>query len=126
MGACALFRKQELMQVGGFDEQIFMYTEEVELYLRLKKTYSKQIYFTSQAQVEHLGSVSTKKAKAYRLAYELKGIEYIYKKHYPHLLWLIKGIISVGVLLRLSIFSMMPSRRDTLVEYKKYFESTAK
>lgn len=123
MGACIMFRKDEFMTAGGFDDQIFMYAEEVELYRRLKESLGKKVFFTTKTKVVHVGSVSTKKANAYRLAFELQGIVYIYKKHYPHLLWFIKFVINVGVLMRMALFSLIPSRRDTLVEYKKYWDA---
>lgn len=121
MGACVLFRRDEFMSVGGFDDKIFMYAEEVELYRRLHEKLHKKFYLTTATHVTHIQGVSTKKANAYRLSYELKGIEYIYLKHYPGLYWLIKFIIVVGVAMRIIVFSLIPGRRDTLPEYKKYF-----
>jgi len=122
MGACIMFRRSEFLSAGGFDEKIFMYAEEVELYRRLKAKLGKKVLFTPATKVIHLGGVSTKKANAYRLALELKGIEYIYQKHYPHWLILIKCVILVGVLLRLIIFSLLPTRRDAVPEYLNYFK----
>jgi len=122
MGACIMFRKQEFLAAGGFDDKIFMYAEEVELYRRLKESLGKKVFFTTKTKVVHIGGVSTKKANAYRLSYELQGIEYIYAKHYPHLLWLIKFVINVGVIMRIALFSLMPSRRDTVIEYQNFFE----
>ncbi|MFZ2199632.1 MAG: glycosyltransferase family 2 protein [Microgenomates group bacterium] len=121
MGACIIFRKSEFLAAGGFDDKMFMYAEEVELYRRLKESLGKRVFFTTKTKVVHIGSVSTKKANAYRLAYELQGIEYIYKKHYPHLLWYIALVINLGVIMRMVLFSLIASRRDTLVEYKKYW-----
>ena len=122
MGACVLFRKDEFLAAGGFDDKIFMYAEEVELYRRLNSSLHKKVFFTTKTKVVHVGGVSTKKANAYRLAYELQGIEYIYAKHYPSLLWFIRLVINVGVIMRIGLFSLIPSRRDTVVEYRKFFE----
>lgn len=121
MGACVMFRKDEFLAAGGFDDKIFMYAEEVELYRRLKETLGKRVLFTTKTKVVHIGGVSTKKANAYRLTYELQGIEYIYAKHYPRLLWFIRFVLNLGVILRIIIFSLIPNRRDTVVEYQKFF-----
>lgn len=121
MGACVMFRKEEFLAAGGFDEQIFMYAEEVELYRRLKEILGKKVLFTPKTQVVHLGRASSNKANAFVLTHELKGIEYIYRKHYPHLLWFIKLVIFKGVLLRLLVFSLIPSRREAVKEYQSYF-----
>ncbi len=121
MGACVLFRRKDLLESGAFDEKIFMYAEEVELYRRLKAAGKDKIIFTPEFSVIHLGSASTKKANARRLVLELKGIEYIYKKHYPYLLPLVRFMIYVGVILRLVIFQFIPWKKEALAEYKTFF-----
>jgi GT2 family glycosyltransferase len=126
MGACVLFRREEFLAAGGFDDKIFMYAEEVELYRRLKESLGKKVYFTPKSSVVHMGGASSKKANAFRLMYELKGIEYIYTKHYPRLWWFVRSVIFVGVVMRLVVFSLIPSRRETLAEYRKYFATSAK
>lgn len=122
MGACIAFRKDEFLTAGGFDEEIFMYAEEVELYRRLKESLGKKVYLTTKTKVVHIGSVSTKKANAFRLTYELQGIQYIYKKHYPHLLGYINFVIYTGVIMRILLYALIPSRHDALQEYIKFFK----
>ena len=122
MGACVLFRKDEFLAAGGFDDKMFMYAEEVELYRRLKESLGKKVYFTPQTQVVHMGRASSNKANAFVLIHELQGIQYIYQKHYPNLLGFIRFVIYVGVILRIAVFSLIPSRREALAEYKKFFQ----
>ncbi len=122
MGACVLLRAEEYRLAGGFDEKIFMYGEEVELYFRLLQVTGKKNYFTNGAWATHLGSASTKKASASRLVLELHGIEYFYRKHRPHLLWFIRAIIYTGVMMRRLLFSLIPSRQESAKEYGQYFQ----
>lgn len=120
IGACVLLRKSELARVGGFDESIFMYAEEVELFLRLKKKFKKRILFTPDAVATHLGSQSTKKTKTSRLTQELKGIEYIYHKHWPYLVVPARLSMLLGVTIRILLFQFIPSKKNAYEEYKKY------
>lgn len=127
MGACVLFRRSEYQAVKGFDEHIFMYAEEVELYRRLHQKYpQKRVLFTPEVQVTHLGGASSKKANAFRLVHELKGVEYIYQKHYSKLAPFIKLVLVSGALLRLLLFKFLPGRKDAYEEYKKFFTLTQK
>lgn len=124
MGACVLLKHQDYLQVAGFDEKIFMYAEEVEFFLRLTRQSRRHCYFVPSARIIHLGSASTKKALATRLLHELQGIEYIYAKHFPQLLWIIRFIVYTGVIMRIALFSLIPHRADAVLEYKKYFKNT--
>ena len=122
MGAVVLLRRDDFLAVAGFDEDYFMYGEEVELFYRLRLKYpSKKSRLISGVQAVHVGSASTKKTNAHRLTQELRGIEYFYRKHLSHLYWYIKLVITIGVIMRLAIFAFIPSRKETLVEYRKYF-----
>lgn len=119
MGACVLFRTSEFKSVGGFDEQIFMYAEEVDLYQRLHAKLRKKVFFNPLVSAIHLGHSSSQSGDAAYLTHELRGILYLYTKRYSHLLWIIRFIIYTGVLMRVAIFSLIPSRRDSVLEYKK-------
>jgi GT2 family glycosyltransferase len=58
-GACLLLRKDALDQVGLLDEDYFMYTEEVDLCLRLAQA-GWQLWWVPQAEVIHHEAQSTR------------------------------------------------------------------
>lgn len=57
-GACLLLRRAALQQVGGFDEDYFVYTEETDLCCCLKP-HGWEIYWVPEARVIHYGGQST-------------------------------------------------------------------
>ncbi|HEX3839782.1 MAG TPA: glycosyltransferase family 2 protein [Acidimicrobiales bacterium] len=57
-GACFLVRRSAFEQVGGFDEQYFMYLEEVDLCWRLGRAGWKVVYAPAAVVTHHQG-VST-------------------------------------------------------------------
>jgi GT2 family glycosyltransferase len=60
-GACLILRKEALDQVGLLDEEYFIYSEEVDLCYRLKKS-GWQIFWLPEAEVVHHGGQSTRLA----------------------------------------------------------------
>lgn len=58
MGAALLLRRAALDQVGGFDESFFMFDEEVDLSVRLRRA-GWTIEFCPAAVVVHAGGAST-------------------------------------------------------------------
>jgi GT2 family glycosyltransferase len=121
MGACVLLRKSAYQSVSGFDETIFMYGEEVELFYRLKKKYPNQMLrLLTTVVVTHLGSYSSDAANTSRLLSELDGIITFYNLHFPKLTWAIKIVISIGVILRIILFSLIPSRQRIVRQYLAY------
>lgn len=58
LGAALMVRGDTLAQVGGFDEQYFMYCEEIDLCRRIKKA-GWEIYCVPAAEIVHLVAQST-------------------------------------------------------------------
>jgi GT2 family glycosyltransferase len=59
MGAALMFRKSVLEAAGGFDEDFFMYMEEVDLCERIHRNGGK-IYFYPEARIVHAAGGSSK------------------------------------------------------------------
>jgi len=79
-GACLLMRRSAFEQVGGFDENIFMYFEDNDLCLRLRQAGWKVVYAPHVAVV-HLGGASVS-SDISRNHYYYQSLRYFYSKHY--------------------------------------------
>ncbi|MBI4225510.1 glycosyltransferase family 2 protein, partial [Candidatus Roizmanbacteria bacterium] len=79
-GACILTKKQYLKSIKGFDENIFMYMDEIDLLYRAKKQ-GYRVFFYPKAEFIHLGSASSGERK-YPILQVFKGLSYFYKKHH--------------------------------------------
>lgn len=104
-GAFMITPRKVFDEVGGFDKNIFMYTEEMELCFRLAKLGYKTVYKISPAII-HLGGASG--GSVFALTSEVKNMIYFWRKHKPS--WqlpLIKFFFLTGSLLRLLIFGII-------------------
>jgi GT2 family glycosyltransferase len=83
-GACLILRREVLDQIGLFDEEYFIYSEEVDLCFRLRQA-GWSLYWVPQAQVVHYGGQSTQQvaAEMFLKLYESKVI--FFRKHYGKL-----------------------------------------
>jgi len=79
-GACIMTTKKLYQHLKGFDKNIFMYMEEVDLLYRAKKL-GLNTYFYPDSQIIHLGSASSG-GKTFPILQVYKGFLFFYKKHY--------------------------------------------
>lgn len=92
-GACLLTKKEYFESLGGFDEKIFMYMEEIDLLYRAhKKGYAS--YFYPQARFIHLGS-SSSRGRTYPIIQVYTGFLYFYKKHYPQAIFFLRLMLKL-------------------------------
>lgn len=119
VGGMAMFVKRECWRkLGGFDENIFMYGEDVDLCYRAKKLKWK-IAVNPGAVITHLGGRSGGKW----IAGEVKGLIYFFKKHKPEWeLGLVKLILKVGITARWLIFGILCSNENRAQAYKEALE----
>ena len=114
-GAFMLIPTRIFWQAAGFDDRIFMYTEELELCYRIKKLDRKVVY-DSQTSIIHLGGASGGSYLA--LTKEVEGMLYFFRKHKP--IWqlpLVKLIFFAGSLLRYVIFGIIKANATARQAY---------
>lgn len=81
-GACFMASKKLFFDDLLFDEKIFMYMEEVDLFMRAKKK-GYDTYFYPGSRIIHLGSGSSTNKRTGPVLNIYRGFVYIYRKHYP-------------------------------------------
>lgn len=79
-GAAFIVPKKIFKQVGGFDEEFFMYFEDQNLCLRIKSL-GYPIYFLPNIQVVHLGGKTWKSSQDKKKHY-YQSQDYFFKKHF--------------------------------------------
>jgi GT2 family glycosyltransferase len=86
-GAAALYRREWLVRLGGFDESYFCYFEDVDLNLRLQVAGGRCLYVPA-ARVRHVGGASTGGLSAFTIYHSQRNLVWTFVKSMPpHLFW---------------------------------------
>lgn len=112
MGAFLFMKMDIFKKSGGFDENFFMYMEEVEWCRRVKQA-GGRIWYTPKFWVTHLDKASAmgkpeELAKIFRR--EILGFVYYLNKNYKRQSWWFIPAIKLGVLLRLAVFTLLGNK----------------
>ncbi|MEK7526461.1 MAG: glycosyltransferase family 2 protein [Patescibacteria group bacterium] len=121
IGAFMFVRKSVLDQVKGWDEDYFMYTEDVDLCYKIKNA-GYEIVYLPDLQITHLGGASSASSE-FPLVNEYKGIKTFYKKHYP--VWqfpILRLMLKIGALGRMILFAILEGRQTAHI-YAKAFKT---
>lgn len=106
MGAFFMLKRKVFDSVGGFDENIFMYLEEVEWCKRIKDHRFK-IWYVPTVEAVHLHGASSNFDLTKGFLNEIKGIRYYLSKHYKNYYLVTKLFLILGLILRIIAFSML-------------------
>lgn len=115
-GACFLTKKEIFEAIGGFDEKIFMYMDEVDFFYRAQKM-SHQTYFYPEAKIIHYGSASS--SKTYPILQLYRGLIYFYQKHYSFVALQILKLFLVLKALMAILFGRILNDRSLLATYSQ-------
>jgi N-acetylglucosaminyl-diphospho-decaprenol L-rhamnosyltransferase len=123
LGATMMLRREAILQTGLFDEGYFMYCEEIDWSMRIRRA-GWEIYVVPAARVIHLAGQSTSQVHPQSVLNLWRSRMRLFEKHYPPVkLWLARRIIRVGMRRQISLaqracaageFSMQA--RDALID----------
>ncbi|MBM3310488.1 MAG: glycosyltransferase family 2 protein, partial [Candidatus Aminicenantes bacterium] len=78
--ACLLCRREAFTGAGGFDERFFIYFEDIDLCLRMRKAGWKLLYVPAAAVVHKGGATTAPRRRSSRLEYRRSQVAF-YEKH---------------------------------------------
>ncbi|MFC0184907.1 hypothetical protein SAMN04515674_11030 [Pseudarcicella hirudinis] len=96
MGSYYLITREKLVKLNSFDEQFFVYFEDLDLSYRVKKQ-GGIVYFNADIEIYHETGGTSKKVKAERLFYTLDSLLCYGKKHFSKFDYFILKCIVFGV-----------------------------
>jgi len=99
MGACIMARKEVLERMGGFDEDYFLFVEDVDFCYRLRKA-NLFTYYLPDAQFFHFRGVSTDRFWKKSLKEHNFGMYNFFVKHYRPIMPL-RVILYIGLVFRI-------------------------
>jgi GT2 family glycosyltransferase len=88
-GACAcaaMYRREDFLKAGGFDEDFFSYFEDVDLSFRLRLAGGRCLY-VPEAAVYHVGSASTGKLSDFVVYHGHRNLVWTFVKDMPGILF---------------------------------------
>ena len=120
VGAFMLMKRDLYLEVGGFDENCFMYSDDIDLSYVVSKT-GKSNYYFHETTVIHYKGESTIKDGTYMKRFQ-RAMNFFYKKHFSS-----KGFTSlffsafmrIGILL-FSFFKMAKRKNSIVTEPSSY------
>lgn len=95
-GACMLIRRSDYTQIAGFDEQFFLFGEDVDLCKRVALL-QRETWYIPAARIVHIGGHSMRQVKE-TASYEFYRAMRIYmSKHWQHLPRVAYRTIDMGI-----------------------------
>lgn len=117
MGAFMFLKNEVYKTTQGFDENYFMYGEEVELCKRIK-TNNFKVFYTSEFCVTHLDKASSKGDIRKGIVKEIQGLDHYLKKYYPASLSWLKLVLRLGMFTRSLVFFVLGNKNRASIHWE--------
>lgn len=124
VGAFMVMKKELYLEVGGFDESCFMYSDDIDLSYMIKKL-GKSNYYYHETSVIHYKGESTVRDGTYMKRFQ-EAMQFFYKKHFKKSVFF-DVIMRVGTFLfSLSKKNQQKNKINIIDEYVFFTKSDAK
>ncbi len=98
-GAFMMIPKKIIDSIGSFDEDFFMYGEDIDLSYRIRQAGYKNLYF-ADSSIIHFKGESTKRGGLNYVRLFYKAMSIFARKHYGNKAVVFNLLIQIGILLR--------------------------
>ena len=98
-GAFMMIPKKIIDSIGSFDEDFFMYGEDIDLSYRIREAGYKNLYF-ADSSIIHFKGESTKRGGLNYVKLFYKAMSIFARKHYGNRAVVFNLLIQIGILLR--------------------------
>lgn len=115
-GACFVARRSDLIDIGGFDEDFFLYYEEESIGLRMER-FGGGAEYEPRAVADHAGATSTRKVGSVAIRQLHRSRVVFYRKRDGNLYGELKAVmLAMAVLISLpaAALNSLPGRRRSM------------
>lgn len=108
-GSCMLMRTALAQEIGGMNEQYFMYSEEIDLCEAVRNR-KLSVYYYADANIIHLGGASTEAVSDAMAVHLYRSTKKLFARQYHHspiALQTLRGILIIGSLWRWCLWKCM-------------------
>jgi GT2 family glycosyltransferase len=113
-GSFMMMRKEVYEKVGGFDEQFFMYGEDLDLCYRIQKAGFK-VFYVHNAKIIHYKGESTKRSSLDETKVFYNAMHLFVKKHFSSS-FLVEIILRTAIVVR-SVFAFLGRKKIILFSF---------
>jgi GT2 family glycosyltransferase len=99
-GAFMMIKKPVLDRIGGFDEQFFMYGEDIDLSYRMRQAGYENWYFAGSSIIHFKGESTKKESLKYLEMFYRAMIVFVNKHYKGNRAWITRSILKTGIGLR--------------------------
>jgi N-acetylglucosaminyl-diphospho-decaprenol L-rhamnosyltransferase len=109
-GSCLLVRRSAFEKIGGFDDEYFMYFEDVDLGFRFGKAGFRNVYEPT-SEVVHIGATTTSHHRGAMVrAHHESARRFISRKYPGAVLWPVRVVLRTGLSIRSAILARHADR----------------